>query len=241
MAATTMDSLSDNSDRSHAFSFLLSQKLATTTAAECFPLRHFALCDASNKGTIMPEIKYSKQLSRGSMISVWKDDLTTHKADAVVNKANEHLNHEGGLALALCRAGGPQIQQMSDEIIKVQGRVATGEAVLTPAGNLPCKYIIHAVGPCKTIWSIFQITIFNNLQSVAIPTLNSGPFNFSHDLCADIIVSCVRSLAEKLQPQSTSLEIRLVNNDDPTVQEMLRACKEVLGPSDKVPSPYGPV
>uniref|UniRef100_A0AAR2LHF1 Macro domain-containing protein n=1 Tax=Pygocentrus nattereri TaxID=42514 RepID=A0AAR2LHF1_PYGNA len=169
----------------------------------------------SNKGTVMPEIKYSRHLSGGLKISVWKDDLVTHKADAVVNAANEHLNHGGGLALALCRAGGPQIQQASDQIIKVQGRVATGGAVVTPAGNLPCKYIIHAVGPYvhlnplksdiaaasplldKAIQSIFRCTEFHNLQSVAIPAISSGLYNFPRDLCADIIVNAVKSLIEK--------------------------------------------
>ncbi|XP_017550570.1 protein mono-ADP-ribosyltransferase PARP9 [Pygocentrus nattereri] len=204
----------------------------------------------SNKGTVMPEIKYSRHLSGGLKISVWKDDLVTHKADAVVNAANEHLNHGGGLALALCRAGGPQIQQASDQIIKVQGRVATGGAVVTPAGNLPCKYIIHAVGPYvhlnplksdiaaasplldKAIQSIFRCTEFHNLQSVAIPAISSGLYNFPRDLCADIIVNAVKSLSYVRNPQAISLEIRLVNNDDPSVQEMLRACKEILGPSD---------
>ncbi|KAL7866086.1 hypothetical protein SRHO_G00113330 [Serrasalmus rhombeus] len=206
----------------------------------------------SNKGTVMPEIKYSKHLSGGLKISVWKDDLTTHKADAVVNAANEQLNHGGGLALALCRAGGPQIQQASDQIIKVRGRVATGDAVVTPAGNLPCKNIIHAVGPYvppnpkksdiayaspllnQAIQSIFRCTEFDNLQSVAIPAISSGLFHFPLDLCADIIVEAVKSFSYVRKSQAISLEIRLVNNDDPSVQEMLRACKEILGPSDSL-------
>ncbi|KAL7881396.1 hypothetical protein AOLI_G00082440 [Acnodon oligacanthus] len=204
----------------------------------------------SSKGTVIPEIKYSKHLSGGLTISVWKDDLTTHKADAVVNAANEYLNHGGGLAEALCRAGGPQIQQESDQIIKVQGLVPTGEAVFTPAGNLPCKCIIHAVGPRvppnpsmkdiatasplldKSIRSIFQCTEYHNLQSVAIPAISSGLFNFPRQICADIIVGAVKSFSDIRNPQRVNLEVRLVNNDDPSVQEMLRACREILGPSD---------
>ncbi|XP_049340824.1 protein mono-ADP-ribosyltransferase PARP9 [Astyanax mexicanus] len=195
------------------------------------------------------DIRYTKQLSGGMKISVWKDDLTTHKVDAVVNAANEQLNHGGGLALALSRAGGPEIQQMSDHFIQTNKRVHTGDAIVTTAGKLPCKMIIHAVGPSvpynpsakdvsnakpfleSVIWKIITLAQYNNLQSVAIPAISSGLYNFPRDICADIIVNTVKSASDTQHPQSTSLEVRLVNNDDPSVREMLRACQQILGPS----------
>uniref|UniRef100_A0A3B1IL13 Macro domain-containing protein n=1 Tax=Astyanax mexicanus TaxID=7994 RepID=A0A3B1IL13_ASTMX len=195
-----------------------------------------------------PKIRYTKQLSGGMKISVWKDDLTTHKVDAVVNTANEQLQH-GGLALALSRAGGPEIQQMSDHYIQTNRRVHTGDAIVTTAGKLPCKMIIHAVGPPvpknpsakdvsaakpfleSVIWKILTLAQYNNLQSVAIPAISSGLYNFPRHICADIIVNTVKSFSDKQHPQSTSLEVRLVNNDDPSVREMLRACQQLLGPS----------
>ncbi|XP_072542605.1 protein mono-ADP-ribosyltransferase PARP9 [Salminus brasiliensis] len=203
----------------------------------------------SNKWSIVPKIKYSKQLPGGVKISVWQDDLTTHKADAVVNAANEKLKHAGGLALALSLAGGPEIQQMSDHIVQSCGPVPTGEAVCTRAGKLPCNHIIHAVGPYvsrnpsqneiaaarpyleSAIWSIFRVADHNHLQSVAIPAISSGLYNFPRDTCADIIVNTV-ILFSSQRKTGQSLEVRLVNNDDPSVQEMQRACQQFLGPSD---------
>lgn len=202
------------------------------------------------KATIVPEIKYRKQLSNSLTVSVWKDDLTTHKVGAVVNAANEHLSHGAGLAQALCQAGGYCIQQWSNDIIKQMRKVPTGEAVGTPAGNLPCKMIIHAVGPCvspkatqtelarasellnKTIWSILRKAHYEQLESVAIPAISSGLFNFPLHQCARIIVNTVKLFSDGLNVGARSLDVRLVNNDDLSVQQMERACLEILGPPD---------
>ncbi|KAJ8410633.1 hypothetical protein AAFF_G00195370 [Aldrovandia affinis] len=188
--------------------------------------------------------RYSVHLSCGLEISVWKDNLTTHHVDAVVNAANEKLIHGAGLAGALSRAGGPLVQQMSDQIINHKGKVPTGEAVITPAGNLPCKAIIHAVGPelwthpsnkeveeashllKSAVKSILTLAEEEHYQSVAIPALSSGLFNFPLRKCADIIVKTLKD--HRFRPNSRLSEIHLVNNDEPTVSEMERACKEIL-------------
>ncbi|KAF4086724.1 hypothetical protein AMELA_G00087660 [Ameiurus melas] len=213
---------------------------------------HAASSFSHSKAPIVPEIKYSKQLSKSLTLSVWKDDLTTHKANAVVNAANEYLSHGAGLALALSHAGGPTIKKCSEDIIKQMGKVPTGQAVQTPAGNLPCKMIIHAVGPClstnatnaelmeasdllgETIWNILRIVDYENLQSVAIPAISSGLFNFPLQKCAEIIVHTVKKFSKKRNPRASYLEVRLVNNDDPSVQQMQRACGEILGSSDQI-------
>lgn len=80
-------------------------------------------------------------------VCVWRADLTTFPAGAVVNGANVRLKHFGGVALALSKAGGPDIQNESNKYIAKFGHLKTGEAIFTNAGNLPCKKIIHAVGP----------------------------------------------------------------------------------------------
>ncbi|XP_073711244.1 protein mono-ADP-ribosyltransferase PARP9 [Misgurnus anguillicaudatus] len=202
--------------------------------------------NASN-AVLAPELRYYKNLRGGVKVSVWKDDLTRHKVDAVVNAANEHLNHGGGLALALSVAGGPMIQHYSDQIIKAQGIVPAGTAVVTPPGNLPCKRIIHAVGPClspnpsqrevdnavpvlrDTIRNILQTVEREKFSSVAIPALSSGLFHFPRNLCADIIVNTIQQYDEYNAFKGRNVEINLVNNDEPTVKEMERACIQFLG------------
>lgn len=202
----------------------------------------FDMSFGHGRAIIKPEVQYTKQLYNNLKISVWKDDLTRHKADAVVNAANEDLRHIGGLALALSKAGGPAIQRESSELIKENGKFPTGSAVCTSAGYLPCKIIIHAVGPevshnpsqseinkasdslTNAIIKILKITDEKKLDSVAIPAVSSGIFNFPRALCADIIVETVMTFSKQRKQGSKALEVRLVNNDDPTVKEMERAC-----------------
>ncbi|XP_051998368.1 protein mono-ADP-ribosyltransferase PARP9-like [Xyrauchen texanus] len=218
---------------------------------DCTAIFHNMECDTfgSNLSDVSsPDVRYSTKLPSGVEVSVWKDDLTRHKVEAVVNAANEKLNHAGGLALALCNAGGPMIQQWSDEILKGNKIVPTGDAVITASGSLPCKMIIHAVGPRlnpnpsqsmidyaapslrQTILRILELVLQNNVNSVAIPALSSGLFNFPRHLCADIIVKTIRELEEFGTFKSRKLEIRLVNNDEPSVNEMHRASWQILGP-----------
>ncbi|TRY60714.1 hypothetical protein DNTS_016445 [Danionella cerebrum] len=195
-------------------------------------------------GYLAAEKKYSTKLPSGVELSVWIDDLTRHKVDAVVNAANEDLQHGGGLAQALCLAGGPEIDKESANIIKRQGKVKTGDAVLTCAGKLPCKAIIHAVGPSipsnpmaweienaapllfKAIHSILDIVYKEKFTSVAIPALSSGIFNFPRDRCADVIVEGIKKYCEHPVFHDRHLEIRLVNFDEPSVREMERAVRE---------------
>lgn len=226
--------------------------LARCTNAFCHAVKEKFNCtailhnieDAGYFGNTRGEQRYSTRLSSRVEISVWKDDLTRHTVDAVVNAANEKLQHGGGLALALSMAGGPMIQKWSDDIIKNYGKVPVGEAALTLAGHLPCKHIIHAVGPWvspnatikeideaslhlhKAITKILEIAVRENISSVAIPALSSGLFNFPRDRCADIIVKAIKQIHDITGFQGKKLDIRLVNNDEPSVREMERATRE---------------
>ncbi|KAJ8350477.1 hypothetical protein SKAU_G00256070 [Synaphobranchus kaupii] len=198
---------------------------------------------SSSRTAQMKGARCSVRLPNGPEVSVWKDNLTTHRVDAVVNAANKYLHHGGGLAGALCRAGGPQIQKMSDEYIKNHGMVDTGTAVCTESGDLPCKAIIHAVGPCVPVLptprevekasillkcaveSILRLAEEKSFQSVAIPALSSGLFNFPLDSCAKIIVDTVKCY--RYSPNSPLSEVHLVNNDEITVSAIERAFSEI--------------
>src|SRR5678815_4115330 len=83
-------------------------------------------------------------------IELIKGDITKIKVDAIVNAANSSLMGGGGVDGAIHRAGGPAILAECKKIVDRQGRCKTGEAVITTAGNLPAKYVIHTVGP---VWN----------------------------------------------------------------------------------------
>uniref|UniRef100_A0A8C7MPN4 Protein mono-ADP-ribosyltransferase PARP9 n=1 Tax=Oncorhynchus kisutch TaxID=8019 RepID=A0A8C7MPN4_ONCKI len=202
----------------------------------------------SRKPSVFPEERFSTHLSKSFKVSVWKDDLTTHRVDAVVNAANNRLKHCGGLTKALSDAGGPAIQQDIDQYIFRQGKLSIGDAIIAPPGYLPCRNIIHAVGPNlpynnrkyevdnvtpqlqRAVLSILKVVKQDNLQSVAIPAVSSGLFNYPLPLCADVIVKTLKEYHDS-NYSGAPLEVRLVNHDEPSVREMARACRQILGSS----------
>src|SRR3954454_21522882 len=80
-------------------------------------------------------------------LQLLKGDVTKIAVDAIVNAANAQLAGGGGVDGAIHRAGGPEIMRELDEIRQRIGRWATGDAVVTGAGRLPAKWVIHTVGP----------------------------------------------------------------------------------------------
>ncbi|XP_047456374.1 protein mono-ADP-ribosyltransferase PARP9 [Mugil cephalus] len=191
--------------------------------------------------TVTPEERFSVRFS-GVKVSVWKADLTNFRADAVVNAANTDLQHWGGLAQALCDAGGPDIQRESKDYVAKNGQLPTGEAIPAKPGSLPCKMLIHAVGPHlsghsdvtraepllkKVIRNILDLVCEYRLHSVAIPAISSGLFHYPLPQCAETIVSTVKHYCEKSKGYLPT-EILLVNNDEPTVKEMVRACQKIF-------------
>src|SRR5512146_11618 len=95
--------------------------------------------------TIIRTISYPS----GQRLELVSGDLTEEQVDAIVNAANSHLAHGGGVAGAIVRRGGPSIQAESDAWVHKHGPVTHAEPAYTGAGRLPCRYVIHAVGP---IW-----------------------------------------------------------------------------------------
>ncbi|ELK36430.1 Poly [ADP-ribose] polymerase 9 [Myotis davidii] len=191
---------------------------------------------------------FRKRLTPGLELSVWKGDLTRHAVDVVVNAANEELRHGGGLAQALVKAGGQEIQEESDRYISKYGKIPTGETAVTGPGKLPCKHIIHAVGPrwvardagkCQADLQKAMVNILNcvthgfpNLETVAIPALSSGIFQFPLGLCTRIIVGTIRLYFQGKQPARNLKEIHLVSNEDPTVAAFKTASEDILGTNE---------
>ena len=86
-------------------------------------------------------------LPTSQTIQIVQGDITTEAVDVIVNAANEHLQHGGGVAWAISKKGGPAIQKESDAWIRQHGLVPHSHPAWTSGGLLPAKYVIHAVGP----------------------------------------------------------------------------------------------
>uniref|UniRef100_A0A3P9H6F6 Poly [ADP-ribose] polymerase n=1 Tax=Oryzias latipes TaxID=8090 RepID=A0A3P9H6F6_ORYLA len=187
------------------------------------------------------------QTNSGLQLSVSRGDICSFSVDAVVNAANEELQHIGGLALALLKAAGPQLQKLSDDYVAKNGKVRPGDAVVTDACNLSCKYVIHAVGPRfsdydkKNSVSRLKSAVKESLReaervncsSIALPAISSGVFGFPVQLCADTIAQAVREFCDSPQGPRTLTEIHLVDNKEDTIKVMATAVSKEfsdLGP-----------
>ena len=149
-------------------------------------------------------------------VHVYTGDITLfNKADVIVNAANESLQHNGGVALAISQKGGPEIQKYSDDFIQRNGTVEAGSAILLEqTGMLPpsFKAIVHAVGPqwepnssdrhVKEI-AILKKTCRKALAaastygSIALPAISCGAFGFPPDVCADSLLKGVVEFSEQ--------------------------------------------
>jgi O-acetyl-ADP-ribose deacetylase (regulator of RNase III) len=137
-------------------------------------------------------------------IEIAKTDITALAVDAIVNPANEALQLGSGVAGAIRQRGGPAIQEECDLI----GTCAVGQAVVTKAGKLKAKWVIHAVGP---VWKggsygeemLLASAVLQALRrgedigaaSVALPAISAGTFGFPMDKAAEIAVAAARSFA----------------------------------------------
>lgn len=195
----------------------------------------------------------------GIVITVLKANICQFKVDAVVNAANEDLKHIGGLALALLSAAGPTLQQSSDLYIANHGKLPSGNAVITEAGRLPCKYVVHAVGPryhssekltaIKTLRQAvrgsLKQAVFKKCSSIAIPAISSGIFGFPLDLCTETIAQELHAYVDHQSRQGgtdTLKEIHLVDNNPNTVNAMAKAVKKEFmkfNPKMTVPQQMG--
>ncbi|MFD2245722.1 O-acetyl-ADP-ribose deacetylase [Pontibacter ruber] len=158
-------------------------------------------------------------------LSVLKGDITKVEVDAIVNAANSSLLGGGGVDGAIHKAGGPAILEECKQIIARQGGCPTGEAVITTAGNLPAKYVIHTVGPvwqggskqeeellANCYYNSLRIAGEKNLQSIAFPNISTGVYGYPKDKAAEVAVAAVKSYLQ--QHPSSIKEVVFVCFDD---------------------------
>jgi O-acetyl-ADP-ribose deacetylase (regulator of RNase III) len=139
-----------------------------------------------------------------SKLQVLKGDITKVEVDAIVNAANSSLLGGGGVDGAIYRAGGPAILEACRKIVARQGGCKTGEAVITTAGKLKAKFVIHTVGP---VWNgghkneaeklascyknSLQLAVDNNCQSIAFPCISTGVYHYPVDEAAEVAVKTI--------------------------------------------------
>lgn len=139
------------------------------------------------------------------MLELIRGDITKVEVDAIVNAANTSLLGGGGVDGAIHLAGGPAILEECRKIRARQGGCSVGEAVITTAGNLPAKYVIHTVGP---VWNggnnneeellrnayhnSLLLAVEYKLETIAFPNISTGVYHFPKPLAAEIAVITVK-------------------------------------------------
>lgn len=146
------------------------------------------------------------------ILELLKADITEIQADAIVNAANTSLLGGGGVDGAIHRKGGKAILDECIQIRNKQGGCKTGEAVITTAGNLPSKYVIHTVGP---VWNgdkeeksklladcyknSLNLAVENGIKTIAFPNISTGIYHFPKDKAAEIAVKAVTNFERILE------------------------------------------
>lgn len=139
----------------------------------------------------------------GLTVELVQGDITQLSTDAITNPANSYLQLGAGVADAIARQGGAEIQRECDVI----GYCEVGNAVITSGGNLKAKYVIHAVGPrmgegdevrklTGAIRTTLELADAENLPSVALPAISTGIFGFPITKCAEIMAEQMLDFAQ---------------------------------------------
>jgi len=178
------------------------------------------------------------EIGKKQKLQLVQGDITQENVDAIVNAANSHLQHGGGVAGAIAHRGGPQIQIESDQWIEEHGPIKHNTPAFTSAGNLKCKYIILAVGPVwgsgneekrlnTTILSTLQLADELEVTSLSLPAISTGIFGFPRDLASKVILNAIQAYFDQ-NPTSGLKIIRLTLYDQPTMQAFQSTWKDLF-------------
>jgi O-acetyl-ADP-ribose deacetylase len=149
-------------------------------------------------------------------------DITTFEADAIVNAANSQLQHGGGVAAAISKAAGPELQAHCYNLPTVE----TGDAVVTPGFNLPAKFVVHAVGPIwqgggngepaqlfKAYYRAAQVAAEAGAKTIAFPSISTGIYGYPIEDAAELAVAALlEALADFLMIEKITI-VTYAEND----------------------------
>jgi O-acetyl-ADP-ribose deacetylase (regulator of RNase III) len=169
-----------------------------------------------------------KVLASEGAFEVIEGNLLEEPVDAIVNAANGLLAHGGGVAAVIARAAGPALQDESYRIVAERGPFLTGTAVVTTAGKLPFKGVIHAVGPrfgegdeeaklVRALGAAFACARERGWDAVSFPAVSAGIFAVPLDICAR---------AYRVSAKNAGLrKVRLCLRDQPIIDAVLKELK----------------
>jgi O-acetyl-ADP-ribose deacetylase (regulator of RNase III) len=159
------------------------------------------------------------EVDSNKILRLVKGDITERDVDVIVNAANSYLKHGAGVAAAIVRKGGAITQEEIDKI----GFVPVGSAVITSAGKLPCKAIIHTV--ClrtgegdednkllRAVQSTLALAAEKGFKSISFPAISSLIFGFPKDKCANILVEESKTFLEQNNKDCFKTEFANVKN-----------------------------
>jgi O-acetyl-ADP-ribose deacetylase (regulator of RNase III) len=170
-------------------------------------------------------------------ISIIQGDITLQSTDAIVNAANSGLMGGGGVDGAIHRAGGPAILEECKQIVARQGRLPAGQAVITTAGNMKARYVIHTVGP---IWhggaqreaellasayrESLKLAAEHDLASISFPSISTGAYGYPVDRAARI---ALRTVVAFLKNPTSIREVVFVLFDSHTFEAYAASLGEI--------------
>jgi O-acetyl-ADP-ribose deacetylase (regulator of RNase III) len=173
-----------------------------------------------------------------SRLYIKQGDLTQSGAEAIVNAANSGLMGGGGVDGAIHRAGGPAILEECVRIVQRQGRLPTGQAVITSGGRMKARHVIHTVGP---IWQggsqqepdllasayreSLKLAAANNLTSVSFPSISTGAYGYPIDKAARI---ALKEVVAFLSKPSSVKEVVLVLYGEANYRAYKKAAGEIV-------------
>jgi O-acetyl-ADP-ribose deacetylase (regulator of RNase III) len=185
---------------------------------------------------LMNQVLIESAISTGCRFQIVQGDITREEVDVIVNAANTHLQHGGGVAGVISRVGGPEIQRESDQWLQKHGPISHDFPAYTTGGRLPCKYAIHAVGPIwgsgdeenkltAAVTGSLRLTDELKLNSIALPAISTGIYGFPKDRAARVIFEAIKTYFTK-NPQSGLELVRLTLFDKSTVEVFLKVWHE---------------
>jgi putative ATPase len=186
----------------------------------------------------MNSVVVEKKLSTNQTLQIAQGDITIEEVDAIVNAANEDLQHGGGVAWAISKKGGDVIQKESDDWIRKHGQVSHALPAWTSGGSLPSRYVIHAVGPIwgetsdadknlsDAVMGSLRVADELKCKSISMPAISTGIFGFPKDRAAGIIFKSIEDYF--VENKNSGIEqVRIILFDDSSVKVFLDKWKMV--------------